>query len=291
MIDQNTCPLCQTNQKKIFEKVTSFNIPLVYYQCSNCGLVHQTNPDVSNTSFYQESYRKVYQADEAPTTKDLLIQKQRAQDQAARLKRLGIKSAPRILDIGASAGILLETLSSYYSAYTLGVEPGNSYRQFALDKDINMVSSLQDLLDSKPELFDLITLMHVLEHLPNPVEILKTLRESLLTKNGYLLIEVPNFFAHDSYELAHITCYTPHSLREMLKISGFRIIHQEKHGFPRSKILNLYLSILATPAEILSANAVLPEKGVKEKRKISMLYRRIVQKIFPNMAWLPITAE
>ena len=117
---------------------------------------------------------------------------------------------------------------------------------------LKMYESLEELKASSPHRFDLVSLMHVLEHLADPVTSLRDIRESLMTPNGYLLIEVPNFYAHDSYELAHLACYTRHSLRQLLAQSGFKVVALRVHGFPRPELLNLYLTVLATPADLMS---------------------------------------
>ena len=129
---------------------------------------------------------------------------------------------------------------------------------------------------------------HVLEHFKDPVEELSIMKSELLNEDGHLLIEVPNFYAHDSYELAHLTCFTPHTLREVLRQAGFRVGFLKKHGIPRSQFLNLYLTVLAKSSnESMRSIQVKKDYFVSLKRKTGMLYRRFVQKLFPHKAWLP----
>ena len=155
-----------------------------------------------------------------------------------------------------------------------------------------MFPSVDDLIASKPERFDLVSMSHVLEHLPDPVGMLRLIREKLLTDNGLLLLEVPNFYAHDSYELAHLACYTPHTLTEALRLAGFKVVQLERHGIPRSDLLNLYLTVLARPALPPSdPDSARPEKNVRQKRNIAMLYRRIVQRLFPPPGLARITGR
>jgi len=288
------CPLCKSDQRSVFEHVTSFGFDLTYYQCQNCALIFQAagESQAADPNFYEETYRKVYQAQEEPTAKDLRIQRQRAMHRVQYLQSLGVERINRALDIGASTGIFLETIAKKLQAQIMGVEPGKVYRHFAEARGITMAASIDDLLQMKPERFDLVSMMHVLEHLPDPLQALSTIRESLLNPDGYLLIEVPNFYAHDSYELAHLTCFTPHSLREMLLQSGYYIINEQKSGFPRSKILNLYLTILAKPAQSGTVSrALIPDRQVRLKRDLAMFYRKVVQKVFPGLAWQPIEPQ
>ncbi len=95
--------------------------------------------------------------------------------------------------------------------------------------------------------FDLISLAHVLEHIANPVQYLAGLRQNWLTEEGSLLVEVPNLYCHDSFEVAHLVAYSPHSLTQTLQQAGFEIVVFVQHGRPRSSILPLYLTVLARP--------------------------------------------
>jgi 2-polyprenyl-3-methyl-5-hydroxy-6-metoxy-1,4-benzoquinol methylase len=286
-----TCLLCGSADQQIFARVESFGFPLVYYACGRCGLVSQSQEEsqAADPEFYAKTYRKIYQASEEPTPKDLWVQSQRAAHLIGVVRSAGVSQLNSMLDIGASAGVLLESFREAFDCRVTGVEPGESYRVVAESKGIRMVPRLEDLLDSNPARFDLVSLSHVLEHLPDPVGTLRTIREQLLTEDGLLLIEVPNFYAHDSYELAHLACYTPHTLQEVVRQSGFEIIALKRHGVPRSAILNLYLTVLAKPAnDSVESRIIKPERNVALKRKIGMLYRRLIQKLFPHRAWLSL---
>ena len=198
----------------------------------------------------------------------------------------------RILDIGASSGVFIRVCQEIFDAEVVGVQPGDAYRAYAEAKGLKMYESLDELLESHPEKYDLVSLIHVLEHLPDPLETLKTIREKLITDEGMLLLEVPNFYAHDSYELAHLSCFTPHTLREMVKQAGFRVKMMNRYGKPRSRLLNLYVKILACPMKEGSINpSVKPEHCVRCKRNIGFFYRRVAQKLFPHQAWLPLPGE
>ncbi len=192
------------------------------------------------------------------------------------------------MDIGASAGVLLQAFQEAYGCEVTGVEPGDAYRAFAAKQGLAMFPSLPELVEHRPERFDLVSLSHVLEHLPEPVATLQTIRRDLLTPDGVLLLEVPNFYAHDSYELAHLACYTPHTLREVVGQAGFDTLRMVRHGVPRSAMLNLYLTVVARPSAGPGLRPIRPEKNVKLKRRVGFLYRRAVQKLLPHRAWLPL---
>ena len=297
------CILCGSEQYDEFDKVESFGYPLVYHQCECCGLVFQFSAanQAADEDFYAETYRQIYQASAEPTKKDLWVQEKRALSLAGILQTLKVQPRERILDIGASTGLLLETfkrgMKSQMNQETeepsnngdvVGVEPGDAYRSYAEQRGLKMYSSLEALLESKPEKFDLVSMIHVLEHLPNPVGVLGFIRKELLQDDGVLLLEVPNFYAHESYELAHLACYTPHTLQEVLRQAGYHVFFFHRHGLPRSSVLNLYLTLCAQalPDDV----AVPPVKRdhlVMLKRRGGLLYRKVVEKLLPKQAWLP----
>ena len=285
------CVLCQSSTNKVFARVTSFDIPLVYYQCANCGLVFQSSEEskAADPAFYAETYRDIYQFSAEPTQKDLWVQEQRARHLVAFLTSQRMSAPNRALDIGASAGVLLADYRSAFDCDVTGVEPGDAYRAYAEAKGMRMLPSIEALQSANPQKFDLVSLIHVLEHLVHPVETLGTIRKELLADDGCLLLEVPNFYAHDSYELAHLVCYTPHTLGQVVQQAGYRVLQVKAHGVPRSSLLNLYLTVLAVPLpQGQTPPALKPDRHVHQKRQLGFIYRRIAQKIAPHQAWLPL---
>ena len=285
------CPLCGKSEARVISEMDSFGFKVRYYLCKTCGFVYQ-NPGESAAAdpvFYQETYRQLYQATEEPTAKDLRQQRLRAEYQLELLQSHGVCRLSRALDIGASSGTLLQTIHEAYRAETVGVEPGNAYRKLAEAKGFKLYPSLELLKAGDTERFDMVSMMHVLEHLEDPLGTLREIRLDLLADNGFLLVEVPNFYSHDSYELAHLSCFTEHTLAEMLTQAGYKILHTRKHGVPRSETLDLYLAVLAMPQrEPDEIATIVPEKNVALKRSLGMLRRNLLTKLKPGKTWLPL---
>lgn len=289
-INETKCLLCGSEKHKAYKTIESFGYPVTYSLCQTCGFVFQDQAKTiaKDETFYAETYRKIYQASEEPTPKDLRQQTMRAINQSQFI-RANHLAPTRILDIGASSGLLLDTLRADFGAEVMGVEPGNAYRAVAEAREIQMFSSLESLGETNREPFDLITMMHVLEHMPDPLQTLRQIRERLLSSNGALLVEVPNFYAHDSFELAHLSCFTPQSLQEMMRLAGFEIQAFRRHGFPRSKTLNLYIEVLARPLiEPSEDEKARPEWGVSIKRGLSMVWRKLITRLKPKESWLEV---
>ena len=99
----------------------------------------------------------------------------------------------RVLDIGAGIGdFLLYCRETGFNV--TGVEPNLRARQKAKEKGIDLHEKIEQVLDKK---FDVITMWHVLEHVPNLYECISQLK-SMLSEKGKLIIAVPNFKSYDA---------------------------------------------------------------------------------------------
>lgn len=84
------------------------------------------------------------------------------------------------------------------------------------DKSVNLIKKK----------YDLVTLNKVLEHIKNPINLLKTLKKKLKNK-GYLYVEVPDIMASNKgknrqeFGLEHFHVFSISSLERILTNSGF----------------------------------------------------------------------
>lgn len=98
-----------------------------------------------------------------------------------------------LLDVGAGTGDFLKVASeSGWKVY--GMEPNKKASSLALEKGIALKNSLEEF---KGEQFDVITLWHVLEHIPNLDETISLLTD-LVKPGGALIIAVPNYKSFDA---------------------------------------------------------------------------------------------
>ena len=98
-----------------------------------------------------------------------------------------------ILDIGAGTGDFLSVVKEN-GWITIGVEPSDKAKAIAKSKGVVFVEQTSELENNS---FDIITMWHVLEHVPNLDNQLKELKR-LLKPNGNLIIAVPNFKSFDA---------------------------------------------------------------------------------------------
>ncbi|MET2986445.1 class I SAM-dependent methyltransferase [Aureibaculum conchae] len=102
-----------------------------------------------------------------------------------------------ILDIGAGTGDFLAACATNGWKIT-GIEPNENARALANSKILNSKFQIHnDLEELNSETFDIITMWHVLEHVPDLNDYVKKLK-SLLKPNGTLIVAVPNFKSYDA---------------------------------------------------------------------------------------------
>ena len=281
------CPLCASDRSHPFDR-RYFRGRLVENRvCRDCGLVFQSPrmTEAESVAFYAEEYRLLQEGSADPTARNVAAQRLRV-NALLEFTRAHAQVVTRHLDIGCSLGILLQGFQKTYHNQPYGIEPGEAHRSQALKEGFTVYASMAELEEQETGRFDLISMSHVLEHLPDPVGYLNHLRESILTPDGWLLVEVPNLYAHDSFEPAHLVAYSPHMLRQTLEKAGFAIVCLEAHGRPRSDVLPLYITVLARPGSGAPRTTHrVPEKRVALKRRLGMLRRRILERLIPRRAW------
>lgn len=99
----------------------------------------------------------------------------------------------KILDIGAGTGDFL-SVAKNDGWQTIGVEPNERAKSIAIKKGISFVEQTSELENQS---FDVISMWHVLEHVPDLDKQIKELKR-LLKPTGTLIIAVPNFKSFDA---------------------------------------------------------------------------------------------
>jgi len=99
----------------------------------------------------------------------------------------------KLLDIGAGTGDFL-VAANKDGWQTIGVEPSSKAKKTAINKGVKFADNLSGLESNN---FDVITMWHVLEHVPNLEEYIIELKR-LLKPSGTIIIAVPNFKSFDA---------------------------------------------------------------------------------------------
>jgi SAM-dependent methyltransferase len=136
-----------------------------------------------------------------------------------------LKSNGAALDFGCGNGVMLAAISRHTADWTLdGLDLDNRYE--AKLKEIlrfgNLV--LADEARTSNTQYDLITMVHALEHMTDPLQSLKDIRHRL-APGGLLFIESPNLAANpfDLLIADHVSHFTPSTIEVLLHRAGFGI--------------------------------------------------------------------
>lgn len=135
----------------------------------------------------------------------------------------------RLLDVGCGNGDFLD-LAQRAGWQVMGVEPDPTAAQVARSRGLDVRVGSIDSLGSLANVFDAITLGHVIEHVHDPVSLLARCR-MLLRPNGWVWIDTPNLrsFGHRRYGRSwrglepprHLVLFTMSSLTQALTRGGF----------------------------------------------------------------------
>ena len=198
------------------------NPGLEVFKCVSCGLVFLSSSDHIREGFYESSEMH---GEEMPDVQVWL--RNTECDDERRLQYLKSMLPNRsLLDFGCGAGGFL-LKAREFTATAHGVEPearlGNHYQSSGL----TIFQNLSDIPnDIRRVGYEIITMFHVLEHIPDPKSILGELSE-MLASDGQIVVEVPNAddalltlynnspFSHFTYWSCHLFLFTAKTL-EML---------------------------------------------------------------------------
>lgn len=160
--------------------------------CQACGFRH-LDP-IPSTEELDRYYTKQYYQSHKPTVIEEDQQEVEHRNIAfdERLDFFEQNSTGRsILDVGCGAGLFLKRAQERGWNCT-GVEPSDHASEVACQMGLNVINgSVETFRQHNMDRYDVVHLKNVLEHVPNPVDILDTCQK-LLLPGGLIYIEVPN---------------------------------------------------------------------------------------------------
>ena len=154
-----------------------------------------TKPIPKNLENYYDSSNYISHSDKANNLFEKIYQvvKKYTLNKKVQLVNKYSNEQKKLLDIGCGTGEFLTTAKNH-NWKVIGVELNYQARTKASNKDLIVYENINHLKNQK---FEVITLWHVLEHLPNLEDQIKNIK-SLLKKNGTLIIAVPNYKSYDA---------------------------------------------------------------------------------------------
>jgi SAM-dependent methyltransferase len=161
-------------------------------------------------------------------------------NEMSQLAKLTGKMHPRLLDFGSGFGrwarAAARTGFDVYAYEPIKVRGAESVDEFTLVHDLSEIAGMQ---------FDAVNLEQVLEHIPDPIHTLQTIK-SFFSEDTILRVRVPNIFrppegscvwtdwpydgirVHAMAPFEHLHGFTPRSLVNVIERSGYELIPLKK---------------------------------------------------------------
>lgn len=253
----SNCPICESKQVSfLYSAPTTRGLDQRLWsvsECEKCG--HQfMNPQPSWNElqlYYNSTYSAYNPMHGSQSDDDSEIEEAK---RSGKLRHIPIPAGRRLLDIGCGAGRFLR-LCRRLGAAEQGIEPSEYAAKVAQQQGLRVfhgtVESFVEHADMGSQ-FDIITANHVIEHVSEPVETLRAMKQ-LLAPGGFIWIAVPNAaypicralkgMWHSSDLPYHLMHFTPASIATAGRRAGLTARHQTTESIPRfvANSIRLYL--------------------------------------------------
>ncbi len=238
---EHLCWICGASGRQPFERTrtadhldsSSFRISDAAYgttlplaRCEQCGFVSAESAAVAEVPhFYEQMDDPEYLESGQP----------RARQMEALLER-ALRFAPQaktVLDVGAGSGLLV-LAARRRGLQAVGVEPSRSLVAAAREQGIELLCGSLPNPALRPGQFDLIFMVDVIEHVGNPLELLRQCAR-LLSRDGKLLLVTPDLDSLAArvtggkwwhFRVAHIGYFNRDTLRDIGRRAGLEIVHR-----------------------------------------------------------------
>ncbi len=227
--------------------LATLNEDINIINCVLCEFIHQ-DPlpgEKERNKYYKKKYYQETKVDYYKEQKiDLEYLNSRFSDEESILSENSNLLKKSILDIGAGSGLFLKFFEER-GWHVKGIEPNNALCDI-VKKELNIdlfCGTLNEFAKNNQEKFSVVHLADVLEHVVNPISILKTVFDKLLVPEGLISIEVPNDFnplqkiiyskLNNNWWVCddHINYFNIKSLTNLLNNNRFDVI-KTKVSFP-----------------------------------------------------------
>lgn len=269
------------------------------YLCPTCGVafIHPQIPPEKLAEFYESGYWQtlndeglIYngQRIEAPldfTNSRASLQRAKsfflAVDRAAeRIPEVVPKAGDLVIDYGAYQGLFLHALRARWGIEGLPFDYNRDGLRFAEHilgfEQARVTEEIYADRFEQPARF--VTMVHLFEHLHDPMRLLTHIRENALAPDGFLYIEVPNLLGHPASDPFHFFTFSERSMRQVMARAGFEVVELFTNSWPpkphyvgANDIQNLVC--LARPKEGLVPPPSLPPEQIR--REIRKSYAQL----------------
>ena len=227
------CALCNSSNYHTILTGCDYKIPSEHkynlVKCKKCGLIY-LNPRPTKEVMDRFYLKEYFDTEKQSLNKIVAALGRQLQDNRAR-RVVKIKKVGKVLDIGCGKGGFMYSLKRR-NWDVCGLDPSSSPIKLIRDGLKNRVFNCE-LKDChfEDKYFDVITLWHVFEHLPNPMDELREIHR-ILKDDGIMILTIPNInsvqfrlFKEKCFHLdipRHLYHYSMETIEKMLSKARFR---------------------------------------------------------------------
>ena len=232
MKNNKTCRVCDSTDfvlEAAGVKPNLSNIPGIFdfARCRECN--HVTIDPVPREEELNKFYERLPLSDRRCTSAKRPIQMWQKLSDPSYERILSLVPKGRVLDVGCGRGDLLQAIATPLRCVE-GVDFDTAAVDEARKRGLNVRWEDIDTFVPQAKVYDAVIMRHVLEHIRDPIQVLKNLSVGLVS-GGRIIIEVPNLdglarkiFRHDwnGWDPPfHLNQFTRGSLIQTLRRSGY----------------------------------------------------------------------
>ena len=239
------CYLCGSDNYEVIHKGVRGAEDVNVLKCKQCGLVRLDKFITDdNEKFYEES--GMWKSNNMASNVEQARIDAEEDDERTAIFVKNYVTNKKVLDFGCGSGGFINKVKKVVR-YISGVELEKDKRDYLVNEGTTCYENI-DTIPSE-EKYDIITMFHVLEHLPDPIEILNKLKNHL-EKDGKIIIEVPNAddallslykskeFSDFTYWVCHLYLYSNKTILDLFEKCNLTVsFMQQIQRYPLSNHL------------------------------------------------------
>ena len=222
---QDRCPICEKVGKPIGQTPACVEMnPRPLYGCERCD--HKWIPISVESSM--RTLEEITHRESITPNADWVLQHLDTD--------LGNRTGIRLLDVGCWDGSFLASCPNSWLRH--GVEPNMRAAVFARERGLEIFSQTLEVAKLQKDSYNLVVMLDVLEHLPQPLPALRKVSE-ILTSDGYLFGLTGNIHSRGArifqgcwyyYNYPeHVTFFSPSSLKIAMESLGLKVKVMKKY--------------------------------------------------------------